>query len=40
MVFVYDEKSKGDRRVITSVVMLSIGMFIGVSLIAIHAGAV
>lgn len=35
MVLVYDEKSKGDRRVIASLLMLFIGIVMGVSLMSI-----
>lgn len=35
MVLVHDEKSKGDRRVIASLLMLFIGIVMGVSLMSI-----
>lgn len=35
MVLVHDEKSKGDRRVIVSLLMLFIGIVMGVSLMSI-----
>lgn len=35
MVLVYDEKSKGDRRVIFSLLMLFIGIVMGISLMSI-----
>lgn len=35
MVFIHDEKSKGDGRMIAKLAMLFIGMFMGVSLMCI-----